>query len=179
MTHISSNYAAKLAIAGELAKMDARAVTISAVAKIKPADARAKYKQMQGTQSRSGQTPTDHQWFLLNQSRRQHGALLLLTYAKYREEFEPHPDAHGLAFVFAFRMYVQVLRVPADQAPVSPERFNLLVGKGFEIGWRDITKAGSSKFAADNVKVMQCKACRTHHLVESHFINYRCQSCAN
>lgn len=173
MTHISDSYASKLSIAYELAKLRARAVTITSVAHTKSADSRAKYKQVHGSQSRSGQTPTDHQWFLFNQTRRQHGALLLLLYARYRASLEPSPDAHGLAFVMAYRMYSQM----SDGEPlVSPERFNLLAGKGYSIGWRDITKGGQTKFLADNVKVAMCKKCRIPHLAEAHYLNYICPS---
>jgi len=174
MAHITNSYASKLAIAGELARMGARAVTISSVARTKPADSRAKYKQLQGNQSRSGQTPTDHQWFLASQTRRQHGAFLLMTYAKYRQYLEPQPDAHGLAFVMAYNLYTRAIN---GEPLVSLERFNLLVGKGFVIGWRDILKGGHSKFDSENVKVTMCKRCRIHHIAEAHYLNYICAQC--
>jgi hypothetical protein len=174
MTHISSNYASKLAIAGELARLDARAVTITSVAGTKSADSRAKYKQVHGFQSRSGQTPTDHQWFLASQRRRQHAAFLLLTYVRYRGSLEPSPDAHGLSFVLAYRLYLETLQ---GERLVCPERFNLLVRKGYQFGWREITKGGHSKFPSDNVMVTICKKCRVHHLAESHYLNYVCPSC--
>jgi len=179
MTHISKSYANKLAIAGELARLGARAVTISSVARTKPADSRAKYQQLQGKQSRSGQTPTDHQWFLFNQERRQHGALLLLVYHKYRDWLDSNPDAHGLAFLLAYRVYLDAVKVDAAgaEALVSLERFNLLISKGFPQGWRGIIKEGHTKFFSDNVKVTICKKCRVHHLAECHYVNYICPSC--
>jgi hypothetical protein len=176
LTHISRNYAAKLAIARELASLGARAVTISSIAKTKPADSRAQYKLVRGVQSQPGQTPTDHEWFLFNQVRRQHGALLLAMYASYRAALDSSPDAHGLAVVITYKMYI---RLTLNKPIVSVERLNLLVGTGFNIGWRGILKGGSSKFSSDNVKVALCKKCRVPHLVEAHYLNYICPSHQN
>lgn len=172
--HITDSYASKLAMAGELAVLGARAVTITAVARVKPGDARAKYRQVNKTQSRSGQTPSDHQWFLATPVRRQHGALLLLLYAAYRARFDQNPDAHGLAFIIAYRQYLSVC-YDTPSPPVSTERFNLLVGAGFSVGWRDIIKGRSSNFASDNVKVLKCRVCNVPHLVEEHLRSFTCQ----
>lgn len=174
MKTFSPLYASKLAIAVELAKLGARAVTITSVARTKPADSRIVYKQVRGNQSQSGQTPTDHQWFLFNRTRRLHGAFLLLSYFTYRTRHKDNPDAHGLAYTLAYKVYKQI----TDENPiVSPERFNLLVGHGFSIGWQGIIKGGSSKFPFDNVKVVNCRKCRMPHLAEAHFLSYVCPVC--
>jgi hypothetical protein len=175
MTNVSPNYASKLAVAHELARLGARAVTITSVARTKPADSRLTFKRVHGSQSQSGQTPTDHEWFLANRTRRLHAAFLLITYAKYRLSLEHSPDAHGLAFAVALRNYGDLC---GSGAPVSPERLNLLVGTGFGIGWRDIIKGGSSKFSSDNVRVLNCRKCRVPHLVEDFYVNYICTACS-
>lgn len=167
-------YASKVVIAQALAGMGARAVTITSVARTKPADSRAIYKSVTGTQSQSGQTPTNHEWFLASRTLRQHAALLLIMYAMYREKYDGDHDAHGLAFTLAYHNY---LLVCMGEAPISPERMVLLITNGFSIGWREITKGGVSKFPQDNVKVMKCRGCSLPHLVEAHFIRYKCTSC--
>lgn len=176
MSPISTNYASKLAIANELAKLGARAVTITAVARTKPADSRAVHKRVRGHQSQSGQTPTDHEWFLLNRTRRLHAAYLLIVYAMFRSAHESSPDSHGLAFTMAYRDYKQLTQ---GKPVITPERLNLLITTGYGIGWRDITRGGASKFPSDNVKVMNCRKCRVPHLVEAHYLNYVCPACSS
>jgi hypothetical protein len=176
-SHKSSNtYASKIAIAQALAGMSARAVTITSVARTKPADSRAIYKSITGAQSQSGQTPTNHEWFLGSRPLRMHGAMLLLMYALYREQHKNSDDAHGIAFTLT--LYNYQLMYGRD-ALISPERMVLLISHGFGIGWRDITKGGPSRFPADNVKVMRCRTCKLPHLVEAHFISYVCGECAS
>jgi hypothetical protein len=172
MKHHQSAYQAKRDIAEELAVLGARAVTISAVAKTNPSDSRDLYKQIRKTQSQSGQTPTDHEWFLANRTRRLHGALLLLMYARYRTGLNLQHDGHGLAFALTLRSYHQLFK---EEAIVSPERFSLLATNGFAIGWQNIIRGGASKFRSDNVKVMKCRKCLIPHLVEAHFLNFTCQ----
>jgi hypothetical protein len=176
MAHISDNYAAKLAIAEELVRLGARAITITAVARIKPADSRAKFRQIYNRSSQTGQTPTDHDWFLTSKIRRQHGAALLFLYAKYRQSLQSSPDALGLAVTLAYRVY---LRVTNNNPEINIERFTLLVNKGFSIGWTGILSGKSSNFTDGNIKLLQCKKCKISHLVEAHFISYVCQSCHN
>lgn len=170
----SFSYSSKVSIAQALAGMNARAVTMTAVARTKPADSRAIYKSVTGSQSQSGQTPTNHEWFLGSRTLRLHSAMLLLMYAAYREKHEPLPDAHGIAFTLAYNNY---LNLCMGTALISPERFALLAGNGYSIGWRDIPKGGASKFLRDNVKVMKCRQCRVPHLVEAHFVRYKCAEC--
>lgn len=170
----SAQYASKVAIAQALAGMNARAVTLTSVARTKPADSRAIYKSVTGFQSQSGQTPTNHEYFLTNRSLRLHAALLLLMYAAYREKHEPLPDAHGIAFTLSYNDY---LRMCGSEHLISPERFALLAGNGFSIGWREIPRGGASKFPHDNVKVMRCRKCRIPHLTEAHFVRYTCTGC--
>lgn len=170
----SAPYASKVVIAQALADMGARAVTLTSVARTKPADSRAIYRSVTGTQSQSGQTPTNHQWFLGSRAIRMHAALLLIMYAKYREAHDKSPDAHGVAFALAYSNY---LRVAGQQVLVSPERLVLLISHGFGIGWRDILKGGASKFSGDNVKVIKCRKCKMGHLVEAHFLSYTCSTC--
>lgn len=170
----SKSYASKVAIAEALASMSARAVTMTAVARTKPADSRAIYKSVTGSQSQSGQTPTNHEWFLGSRILRLHAAILLLMYADYRAKHEPTHDAHGIAFALSYNNY---LKLCMGSALISPERFALLAGNGYSIGWRDIPKGGASKFVRDNVKVMRCRQCRLAHLVEAHFVRYKCTEC--
>lgn len=172
----SASYASKVAVGQALAAFGARAVTLTTVARTKPADSRAIVKTITGTQSQSGQTPTNHAWFLGNRQLRQHSALLLLMYAAYREKHEPLPDAHGIAFTLTYNNYLGVCR---GKALISPERFALLAGNGFSIGWRDIPRGGASKFPHDNVKVMRCRKCRVPHLIEAHFRSHTCSECLN
>jgi hypothetical protein len=170
----SAPYASKVAIAQFLAGMGARAVTITAVARTKPADSRAIYKEVNGTQSLSGQTPTNHEWFLGSRQLRLQAAYLLLMYASYRERNSTEADAHGIAFTLAYHNY---RRLYPGEALVSPERLALLIGGGYSIGWREIPKGGVSKFAAGNVKVARCRKCALPHLVEAHFRKYECAEC--
>jgi hypothetical protein len=170
----SAPYASKVAIAQALAGMGARAVTITAVARTKPADSRAIYKEVNGTQSLSGQTPTNHEWFLGSRQLRLQAAYLLLMYAAYRERNSVEADAHGIAFTLAYLNYRRLY--PVD-ALISPERLALLIGGGYSIGWREIPKGGVSKFAAGNVKVARCRKCALPHLVEAHFRKYECAAC--
>lgn len=171
MAHISDSYASKLAIAFELAKLRARAVTITAIAKTRTQHSSEKYQQVWGRQSPPGRTPSDHEWFLGTQQRRRHAALLLLMYHQYRVSYEPDPDAHGLAFVMAYRRYVLVTH---NRPVIEINRLNLLIHTGFGIGWRGILKGGASKFDSENVKVLNCRKCRIPHLVEAHFRSYEC-----
>jgi hypothetical protein len=170
----SVSYASKVAIAQACAAMGARAVTLTSVARTKPADSRAIYKTVTGKQSQSGQTPTNHEWFLGNRQLRLHSAMLLLMYAAYREKHEPMPDAHGIAFTLSYSAYLRMCR---SEAQISPERFALLAGNGFSIGWRDIPRGGASKFPHGNVKVMRCRKCKIPHLVEAHFVRHTCTEC--
>lgn len=174
MNNPSPNYQSKLDMATELASLGARAVTITAVARTKSSDSRIAYKQIHGRQSQSGQTPTDHEWFLTNQTRRQHAAYLLITYAKYRAHLQQSPDAHGLAFIMAYKNYLALCK---NNPAINLERLNLLITTGYGIGWKDITKGGSSKFGSGNVRVMKCRKCTIPHLVEAHYINYVCPTC--
>jgi hypothetical protein len=167
-------YASKVAIAQANAAMGARAVTLTSVARTKPADSRAIYKSVTGNQSQSGQTPTNHEWFLQSRNLRLHSAMLLLMYAAYREKHEPLPDAHGIAFTLSYSNYLGVCR---GEALISPERFALLAGNGFSIGWRDIPRGGASKFPHDNLKVMRCRKCRLPHLIEAHYVRHTCTEC--
>lgn len=169
----SPNYESKLYMARALAALGARAVTITAVARTKSDDSRKIHRQVNGHGSNPGQTPTDPEWLMANRTRRLHAALLLIFYEGWRKTYQSLPDAHGLAFIMAYRDYQRL--VPGNQA-INPERLNLLVS-GFNIGWREITKGGSSKFATDNVRVMNCKKCRLPHLVEAHHITYICPVC--
>ena len=170
----SVSYASKVAISQALAAMGARAVTLTSVARTKPADSRAIYKTVTGTQSQSGQTPTNHEWFLGSRTLRLHSALLLLMYAAYREKHEPLHDAHGIAFTLSYNNY---LGLCMGAALSSPERFALLAGNGYSIGWREISRGGASKFPRDNVKVMRCRKCQLPHLVEAHFVRHTCTEC--
>jgi hypothetical protein len=170
----SVQYASKVAIAQALAGMGCRAVTLTSVARTKPADSRAIVKTTTGMQSQSGQTPTNHAYFLSNRSLRLHAAMLLLMYAAYREKHEPLPDAHGIAFTLTYNNYLRMCR---SEPLISPERFSLLAGNGFSIGWREIPRGGASKFPHDNVKVMRCRRCKTPHLAEAHFVRYTCTDC--
>lgn len=170
----SAPYASKVAIAQALASMGARAVTITAIARTKPADSRAIYKEVNGTQSLSGQTPTNHEWFLGSRSLRLQASFLLLMYAGYRERHSAEADAHGIAFTLAYHNY---RRLYPDEAMISPERLALLIGGGYSIGWREIPKGGVSKFAAGNVKVAKCRKCKLPHLAEAHFRSYHCADC--
>jgi hypothetical protein len=177
MKQISAAYASKLAIGIELARHSARAITITSAARLKASDARAIYRQVNGRGSNPGNTPYDPQWFLSNKIKRQHSALLLLLYCKYRTNLElsdAKHDAHGLALALAFRVYSKVTN---DTPVINLNRLNFLIGKGFCIGWRDIIKGGSSKFELDNVKVITCKVCKIPHLAEAHFVNYVCAEC--
>lgn len=176
MTHITEAYASKLAVGRSLANLGARSVTITAVAKTRPTDSSMLYMQVNGCQSPSGQTPKDQLWFLKTIEQRQHAAFLLLVYAKYRAQFEPKPDAHGLAFSLAYSTYLRLTNSTYETALVSIERFNLLAGVGFQFGWRGILQGGSSKFASDNVKVLNCRKCGNPFLVEAHFMNYDCNN---
>jgi hypothetical protein len=164
-------YASKVALASELAKMGARAVTMTAVARTKPSDSRAIYRKLNGAASQSGQTPTNHEWFLMSKQLRQHAAFLLICYAMYRNAYEPHPDAHGTAFTLTYKNY---LAVCGEAPPISPERLVLLISNGFSIGWRDILSGGASKFPSENMRVMRCRACKVPHLAEAHFRTYEC-----
>ena len=155
--------------------MGARAVTMTAVARTKPADSRQIFRQIRGEQSQSGQTPSDHQWFFATKARRMHAALLLLSYVKYRNYHHGNPDAHGLAFTLALRVYNNLF---GQEAPVSPERFNLLVGRGYATNWRDIVTGGATTFASDNGKILRCRKCEVPHFVEAHYVNYFCPCCA-
>lgn len=170
----SAPYASKVAIAQALAGLGARAVTLTSVARTKPADSRAIYKEVNGTQSLSGQTPTNHEWFLGSRPLRLQAAFLLLMYAAYRERHNAEADAHGIAFTLAYHNY---RRLYPGEALISPERLALLIGGGYSIGWREIPKGGVSKFAAGNVKVAKCRKCALPHLVEAHFRKYECADC--
>lgn len=176
MTAITEVYASKLCVADYLGKLRARAVTITAVARTRPTDSAAAYARHNGLRSPPGQTPKDHRWFLREPQNRRHAALLLLLYAKYRAVFEPQADSHGLAFSIAYATYLRVTGKDSDSALVSIERFNLLVGTGFGYGWRGIPNGSSSKFAEDNVKILNCTKCKLPHLVEAHRLNYECKS---
>lgn len=171
----SENYASKLAIATELARLGSRAVTLTAAACTKPADSRLVFRKIRGAQSQSGQTPSDHQWFFANKTRRMHAAFLLLAYAKYRANHSKDPDAHGLAFTMALRYYQSL--VPGQDAPISPERSNLLIGKGYARNWRTIPTGGATSFLQDNGKVMRCRGCHVPHFVEQHYVTYTCPTC--
>jgi hypothetical protein len=177
MKLIQPAYQNKIDVAEYLAALGCRAVTISAVAKTVAADARDIYKRVNNTLSPSGQTPKDHQWFLQNQQRRQHGAFLLLMYCKFRtglEETAKH-DAHGLAFALTLKIYRDVFKLAAgEELLVSPERFSLLVTNGYQFGWREIIRGKTSSFRSDNVKIMKCRKCKMPHLTEAHYVSYEC-----
>lgn len=173
MSNVSPAYASKLSIASSLARLGARAVTISAVARTKPSDSRETHKREQGFHSQSGQTPTDHRWFLANQKRRQHAAFLLIMFSKIRASIADNPDALGLAFTMTYADYLR-LYPGGEGAEISMERFTLLTNRGYPFGWKNIIKGESSKFGSDDVRVMNCRKCKIPHLVEIHYRSYEC-----
>lgn len=174
MSKFSEHYPSKLALAKNLAAMGARAVTITAIARTRPADSRLVHKDVTGQHSNPGRTPTDHEWFLSNQTRRRHAAALLVAYERYRAAHSESPDSHGIAFTLTYSDY----RRMCNGRPLVPiERVNLLITNGYGIGWCSISKGGSSKFTSANVKVIACKKCGILHLAESHCLSYVCASC--
>jgi hypothetical protein len=174
MAKHSDTYASKIRIAEKLAQMDCRAVTLSAVAKTRPLDSRKVVKQVKGTHSNSGQTPSDHQWFFETVDRRRLGALLVLEYHYQRERYNDNHDAHGVAFALAFDRYFKFFK---GDTQINPERFNLLVTKGYDLNWRKIASGESTIFEYDNVCVLLCRSCRIPHLVEAHLVSYTCPRC--
>lgn len=179
---VSRTYESKLHVAGELARMGMRAVTLTDVANTKPADSRNAYREINGKQSSSGQTPTFHPWFFQNKTRRMHAALLCLMYAKYRQFYEDqgNPTPHGVAFTVIFKLYHKILggRRMDEENEITGERLNLLIGKGFEVTWKRIPAGESTTFGDSEAKVMACRKCRVPHLVEAHRVDYHCDTCA-
>lgn len=171
----SQSYSSKIAIAEALAGFSVRAVTIAAVARIRPADARDIFVRFVGVPSKSGQTPKSHRWFLGRRTLRLHSAFLLLSYASYRQQYEPNYDAHGIAFVLAYYNYQCLF--PGQQPEISAERLALLINAGFGSRWRKIPDGVPSDFEADNVKILKCRKCALPHLVEAHQIGYVCEEC--
>lgn len=176
MKIISPIYASKLYLAVYLAQRGCRAVTITAVARTKPADSRTLYTRVHKYQSESGQTPTSHNWFLQNQQRRVHAAVLLIFYAKYRLRYEGVHDSHGIAFALTLNKYQEMCAT--RETIVSPERVNLLITGGFSVGWKGILQGSPSKFSSENVKIIPCRKCKMPLLVEAHYLNYVCD-CQN
>lgn len=177
----SQVYASKTFIAMRLAQLELRAVTLTAVAKTKPADSREAYRVVNGKQSSSGQTPTFHKWFFQSKKRRMHGALLCLLYVKYRRSYEGNqPNPHGMAFLMAFQTYKQILgnAVRDEENEITGERFNLILS-GFQDVWEQIPKGVTTNFKDDNAKIELCRKCRVPHLVEHHFLthHYVCPTC--
>lgn len=178
---VSRTYESKLVIAGELARMGMRAVTLTDVAMTKPADSREAYRAINGKQSSSGQTPTFHRWFFQTKTRRMHAALLCLMYVKYRKFYEGRdPNPHGMAFTVAFKTYKNILgeRPLDEENEITGERLNLLIGKGFEVTWKRIAEGERTTFGDDEAKVMACRKCRVPHLAEAHRVDYVCDTCS-
>ena len=174
MKDVSPAYAGKISIAAECAALGCRAVTITAVARTRPSDSRSIYKKIWGQQSKPGQTPDNHEWFLASQDRRLHAAYLLMCYSMIRQQYRNIENSHGMAFTLTLRRYKKLPRHKngADML-VSPERFSLLLG-GYALDWMDILKGATSKFDGTNVKILRCRKCQVPHLVESHHITYVC-----
>jgi hypothetical protein len=170
----SAHYANKVVIAEVLAGFGVRAVTITAVARVRPTDARAIYTRFVGSPSRSGRTPTSHKWFLGSRSLRLQSAFVLLTFAMYRQQYEGEFDAHGISFVLTLYNYQSLYR---NKGEISGERMALLINDGFGARWRQIPTGGTSDFEHDNVKILKCRGCALPHLVEAHKIGYTCESC--
>lgn len=171
-------YDSKLVVAQALILEGCRAVTAGAAVGTKQQDTRSVFQSAREQSSKSGQTPTNHKWFFGNRTRRQHAAFFLIAYKKCRENHSELADAHGIAFVMALRLYNQMMADEVNRV-ISGERFNLLVGKGFNRNWRQITNGGTTGFQSDNAKVLGCRVCKTAHLVEAHYITYTCEACVD
>ena len=175
---ISTNYADKVYIAGALAGMGARAVTMTAIAGTKADDSRIKFVQVNNGKSPSpGRTKRRHQWFLDKPAHRLHGALLLLMYEKFRKAKDGNHDAHALAITESYMWYQKLIFASGDKPLVSLEQFNLLAHYGFRLRWRDLSKGQASAFTVDNMRIKKCMHCRLPHLVEAHLNTYECQIC--
>lgn len=177
MPTLSKAYASKIAVADALGMLRARAVTITAVARTRPVDSTAAYIRATGQSPHRGQKPKVARWALKTMEHRRHAAVLLLAYAQLRATFAERADAHGVAFVLAYQRYLAMVAAEPGGALVSIDRFNLLVGTGYSLGWRSISTGGTSKFADDNVKILRCTRCSLPHLVEAHRQRYKCDEC--
>lgn len=185
---MSETYASKMVQAKVGAQLGFRAVTLTNIANTKPTDSRQAFRMVNGRQSSSGQTPTFHQFFFANKTRRMHAAFLLLKYFSYRNSptVSRDPNPHGLAFISAYTDYLCRLGItgPGKQALaendnlITGERFNLLIGKGYERNWRELLSGAITCFDTENGKLMLCRKCRVPHFVEAHFMKYLCDWCA-
>lgn len=172
---VSATYQAKLDIGSRLAALNARSITIADVTCMRPADARDIFHNTNDEKSVRGKTPSKISWLLENDTRRQHCAFFLITYARYRSVYKPiSKEASGLAFTRALDIYQ---KVAAGNDVINPERFALLVS-GFAFNWMNITGGESSTFDRDNVRVARCSCCDGHFLVSSHIRRFTCDSCA-
>ncbi len=173
MKIVSTTYANRLAIVEEFAHLGARAVVLSNLCHIRPAEAREICRQIQKKQATSGQTPTDHQWFLQTHERRKHGALLLLLFARFAEYHQQQlpNDYIALGALLAYKTYS---RLVPDRL-VSVERFFLLIDGGFKLS--GIFHHGYSGYGTDNIKILKCKNCQIPHLVEDFRISFICPAC--
>lgn len=173
MRIVSTTYANRLLIVEEFARLGARPVSLAALCRIRAADARRICRQIQQKVASSGQTPSDHRWFLQTHERRKHGALLLLLFSRFalcHQQAFPQ-DYLALGALQAYKTYARLI----PERLVSIERFILLIDGKFDL--HRIAHHGCSHYHADNIRIIKCKRCQIPHLVEDFRLSFICPDC--
>ncbi|TBR76979.1 MAG: hypothetical protein EPN64_04460 [Burkholderiaceae bacterium] len=161
-----------------LAKMKARACTISQIVNTTEAEARALYKEANhGKSSPSGQQPVDIAWYTLTPERRFQSALLLVMYERACRSYPP-----GLALTHAYYHfscitsgewedpYGTAFRDSEKDYQLNFARANYLV-KIYD-DQKDLYGARKSQ-----LQLVKCRVCGTIILSQSDDADHRCPIC--
>ncbi len=161
-----------------LAKMKARACTISQITNCTESEARALYKEANlGKSSPSGQQPVDISWYTNTPERRYQSALLLLMYERASKKYPP-----GLALAHAYFHFSCItageweypfgtaFRDNEKDYVLNFARANYLV-KIYD-DQKDLHGARKSQ-----LHLMRCRLCSTIYLAQSDETDHRCPIC--
>lgn len=160
-----------------LARMQARACTISQLIGSTESEARALYKEANGRSSPSGQQPVDILWYVQTPERRFQSALLLLLYERASQSYPP-----GLALAHAYFHFSSMTAAEW--------------GDGFGTAFRDTERDYTLSFARANylaniytdqkdlhgarrsqLQLIRCRLCSSIFLAEAHETDHRCPLC--
>jgi hypothetical protein len=164
-----------------LAKMMARACTISQITGLTESEARSLYKEARnGKSSPSGQQPVDIGWYTQTPERQYQSALLLLLYERARRGYPP-----GLALAHAYYHFSSMTAGEWHSAPrdgIGPYRdserdyaINFARGNYLVNVYNDQKDLHGAR--KSSLMLIKCRLCRAIFLSEATTAERRCPLC--
>ena len=167
-------------LARRMIAVGARAVFLTHYMRMPTEMARNLYHKETGRQPRSGQTPTDHLWFKQTNARRKVGAMLMITYQRWRQVLTFRADnAKMLALYLTYYGYTK----GEIEVGVDLDRFELLT-QGWMLSPDQFLSGTASNFETSNglsaeFFVTKCKSCGIPLLTDYGTMATQCRECSN